>query len=241
MIFNSFQFLWLFPIIFCVYWTVTRWMGRKELVPRWSNYLLIAISYGLYLQWKPVYALVLLGVTAVTYLAALKIERDKAYGRKKYIVCSGLILAALPLLVFKYYNFLNDCITGLLGGLNIQVGLPGLNWAMPLGISFFTLQAIGYAADVYLQRIKAERNWWDYMLFVSFFPQIASGPISKASDLLPQIKANRKFNEQQFIQGCKWLLWGMFMKVVVADRLALSINDTYIHIQTNGGITLVIL
>lgn len=177
-------------------------------------------------------------VTAVTYLAALKIERDKAYGRKKYIVCSGLILAALPLLVFKYYNFLNDCITGLLGGVNVQVGLPGLNWAMPLGISFFTLQAIGYAADVYLQRIKAERNWWDYMLFVSFFPQIASGPISKASDLLPQIKANRKFNEQQFIQGCKWLLWGMFMKVVVADRLALSINDTYIHIQTNGGITL---
>lgn len=99
-------------------------MGRKELVPRWSNYLLIAISYGLYLQWKPVYALVLLGVTAVTYLAALKIERDKAYGRKKYIVCSGLILAALPLLVFKYYNFLNDCITGLLGGVNVQVGLP---------------------------------------------------------------------------------------------------------------------
>jgi len=213
-------------------------MGRKELVPRWSNYLLIAISYGLYLQWKPVYALVLLGVTAVTYLAALKIERDKAYRRKKYIVCSGLILAALPLLVFKYYNFLNDSITELLGGVNIQVGLPGLNWAMPLGISFFTLQAIGYLVDVYLQRIKAERNWWDYMLFVCFFPQIASGPISKAADLLPQIKKKRSFNYNQVVQGLKWLLWGMFMKVVVADRLGLNVNDAYAHLQTNGGLTL---
>ena len=236
MIFNSFLFLGLFPLIFCAYWVVTRYVGKADAVPRWSNYLLIAVSYALYLQWKPVYALVLLGVTAITYLAALKIEKDEAYGRQKYIVWSGIALAALPLLVFKYYNFLNDSLTALLGG--VRVGLPGLNWVMPLGISFYTLQAIGYLADVYLRRIKAEHGWWNYMLFVCFFPQIASGPISKAADLLPQIKAERRFKEEQFVQGLKWLLWGMFLKVVVADRLGLNVNDTYVHLQTNSGLTL---
>ncbi len=238
MIFNSFQFLWLFPLIFCAYWLVTRFCGQNTNVPRCSNYLLIAMSYGLYLQWKPVYALVLLSVTAITYIAALKIERNEAYGKKLYIVACGITLATLPLIVFKYYNFINDTITAILGGANIQVGLPGLNWVMPLGISFFTLQAIGYLADVYKHKIKAERNWWNYMLFVSFFPQIASGPISKAADLLPQIKAPRRFDEKQFVQGCKWLLWGMFLKVVVADRLGLNVNDVYIHMMTNSGLTL---
>jgi D-alanyl-lipoteichoic acid acyltransferase DltB (MBOAT superfamily) len=205
---------------------------------RLSNYFLIAVSYGLYLKWKPVYAFVLLSVTAVTYLVALKIEKDNAYGKKKYLIFGGICLAALPLLIFKYYNFLNSSIESAFAEIGLSLGLPGLNWIMPLGISFFTLQAVGYLADVYLQRIKAEHNWWDYMLFVSFFPQIASGPISKAADLLPQIKAERCFNEAQFVQGLKWILWGMFLKVVVADHLALNVNDAYIHLMTNSGLTL---
>ena len=238
MIFNSFEFLWLFPIIFCVYYFVTYRTTRHGHCHRLSNFFLIAVSYGLYLKWKPVYALVLFGVTVVTYLTALKIEKDKAYGQKKYLIFGGICLAVLPLLIFKYYNFLNNSIENVLGCMGISLGLPGLNWAMPLGISFFTLQAIGYLADVYLKRIKAEHNWWDYMLFVSFFPQIASGPISKAADLLPQIKSKREFKEEQFVQGLKWLLWGMFLKVVVADRLALNVNDAYIHMLTNSGLTL---
>ena len=235
MLFNSFEFLWLFPIIFCVYYLV---ICRKKLIalyPKIGNYLLIAISYGLYIKWKPVYALVLLGVTAITFLAALKIEKDNAYGKKKYIVFSGITLAALPLLVFKYYNFLAQSFESLLGGVNISIGLPRLNWAMPLGISFFTLQAIGYLADVYLQRIKAEHNWWDYMLFVSFFPQIASGPISKAADLLPQIKETRPFRYEQFSSGCRWLLWGMFLKVAVADRINSIVTPVYnLYVNYDG-------
>lgn len=235
MLFNSFEFLWLFPIIFCMYYLVTSREESMARCPRIGNYLLIAISYGLYLKWKPIYALVLLGVTAITYLAALKIERDKAYGKKKYIVWFGIILAALPLLVFKYYNFLTESLESLLAGIGVSVGIPGLNWAMPLGISFFTLQAIGYLVDVYLQRIKAEHNWWDYMLFVSFFPQIASGPISKAADLLPQIKGARLFREEQFSSGCRWLLWGMFLKVAVADRLNTIVGPVYnLYVNYDG-------
>ena len=219
MLFNSFEFLWLFPIIFCIYVVVAYRNKLMKKIPGIANYVLIAISYGLYIKWKPVYALILLGVTAITYLFALLIEEKEDKSRQRMLIWGGISLAALPLLVFKYYNFLNETLENILGGANISVGLPGLNWAMPLGISFFTLQAIGYLADVYLKRIKAEHNWWDYMLFVCFFPQIASGPISKASALLPQIKAKRNFQYEQFASGCRWLLWGMFMKVAVADRI----------------------
>lgn len=110
--------------------------------------------------------------------------------------------------------------------------IEGLNWAVPLGISFFTFQAVGYLFDVYYQRIKAEHNWWDYMLFVAFFPQILSGPISKAKDLLPQIKGERSFDYDKAVQGLKWLLWGMFLKVVMADRLGLYVDkvlDNYMY------------
>ena len=219
MLFNSFEFLWLFPVIFCIYVLVAYRNKLMEKIPGIANYVLIAISYGLYIKWKPVYALILLGVTAITYLFALLIEKKEDKSRQRMLIWGGVSLAALPLLVFKYYNFINETIENILEGVNISVGLPGLNWAMPLGISFFTLQAIGYLADVYLKRIKAEHNWWDYMLFVCFFPQIASGPISKASALLPQIKAKRNFQYEQFASGCRWLLWGMFMKVAVADRI----------------------
>ena len=146
--------------------------------PKISNYILIAISYALYMKWKPVYALILLSLTFVTYLTALSIEKR----RKKYKIICGVTLAILPLLIFKYFNFLSDTINKIIEELGVSAGLPGLNWVMPLGISFFTFQAVGYVVDVYMGRIKAEHNWWDYMLFVCFFPQIASGPISKAKD-----------------------------------------------------------
>ena len=235
MIFNSFEFLWLFPLIFCVYYLIISQKNNNDKWPKIGNFILLVISYGLYLKWKPVYGLVLFGVTAITYYFALLIEKKKAFGQKRYLLFFGITLALLPLLIFKYYNFLNDQLIVLLHSFGIETGLPGLNWAMPLGISFFTLQAIGYLADVYLQRIKAEHHFGDYMLFVSFFPQIASGPISKAKDLLPQIKAQRSFNYNQAVQGLKWLLWGMFLKVVVADRLGMRVDNFYLTYQSSGG------
>ena len=205
--------------------------------PKVGNYLLIAISYGLYIKWNPVFSLVLLWVTVVTYWSALQIAKNQAFGKRKYLVWSGIVLASLPLIVFKYYNFFSNTLEELLSIVNITVGLPGLNWAMPLGISFFTFQAIGYLVDVYLQRIKAERNWWDYMLFVSFVPQIASGPISKAKDLLPQIKSKRELNYEQAVQGLKWILWGMFMKVVMADRIGIYVDTIFDNYEYQSGLS----
>jgi D-alanyl-lipoteichoic acid acyltransferase DltB (MBOAT superfamily) len=140
----------------------------------------------------------------------------------------------MPLVAFKYLDFLNSIIVDALSCIHVSWPISGLNWALPLGLSFFTLQAIGYLVDVYLHRIEVEKNWWDYMLFISFFPQIASGPISKAKDLLPQIKDERAFKYNQAVQGLKWILWGMFMKVVMADRIGIyadTIFNNYEHLS----------
>lgn len=197
--------------------------------------MLLIVSYGLYAQTNAAYTLILLGVTFVTYFFALLIERSENDRPKKLLIACGSLLALLPLLVFKYYNFIITSSNELLESIHCATVLPGLNWAVPIGISFFTFQAVGYLMDVYHQRIKAERNWWDYMLFVSFFPQIMSGPISKAKDLLPQIKSYRHFDETMASQGLKWFVWGLFLKVMMADRLGMYVDKVLDNYMFNSG------
>ena len=237
MIFNTFQFLWVFPIIFFLVVLI----GQRDRLGlrnrKIGNYVLLAVSYLLYMQWEPLYVLILLWVTFITYIGARFLEKTKN-GRIPFILF--LILALSPLFFYKYYDFVIIQLNSLFVSFREKTVLRGLNWALPLGISFYTLQSVGYLFDVYKQRIRAEKNWWDYMLFVSFFPQIASGPISKAKDLLPQIKADRQLNYAQIVDGLKWLLWGMFMKVVVADNLGLRNNLVFNDFQSHDGIELVL-
>lgn len=115
--------------------------------------------------------------------------------------------------------------------------MPGLNWAVPVGISFFTFQAVGYMLDVYHGRVKVEKNLLDYLLYVSFFPQVTSGPISTAEDLMPQIKTTHRFDYEQGKQGLKYLLWGMFIKLVIADRLGLFVDTVYTNYVHYNGTT----
>lgn len=229
MLFNSFEFLWLFPVIlvFCH-------VAQKI---KWGNGCLLLISYVLYLKWKPIYVLVLLWVTAVTFLTALFFERKPKPNVDKTIFVLGLILTLAPLAIFKYFDFFNSQLALFLQAIGFSTGLSGLNWVLPLGLSFYSFQAIGYLSDVYHKRIEVERNWWNYMLFVSFFPQIASGPISRAKDLLPQIKAERKFNYVQAVQGLKWLLWGIFLKVVMADRVGIYVDTIFNNYEYQSGLS----
>ena len=180
------------------------------------------------MNWKPAYAIVLLGVTLVTYAGGLLLDNHQKSSRKtKRLVWLFALLGLLPLLVFKYYVFINNTLTDCLSFLGLRFKLPGLNWAVPVGISFFTFQAVGYMLDVFHGRIKAEKSITDYVLFVSFFPQIASGPISKADELLPQIKKAHTFNYDQAVCGLKYLLWGMFLKVVLADRVGIYVDSVF--------------
>ena len=135
MIFNSFNFIVLFPLLFLLYYAIPAKYGKMR------NMFLLLVSYLLYLQFKPIYVLILLGVTLVTYYSALLIEKTN---NPKKILTAGVLLALLPLAFFKYFNFINDSISDALSVIGLNYHLQGLNWAIPVGISFFTFQALGY-------------------------------------------------------------------------------------------------
>lgn len=240
MIYNSFNFLVVFPLIFLLYYVIpAKWQKVR-------NWFLLIVSYVLYINWKPAFVLVLLCVSFVTYWGGRILQRrcdsEEITGgkknRRKRLVWVFALLGLLPLLVFKYFNFINDSISKGLAAIGLQFSLPGLNWAIPIGISFFTFQAVGYMLDVYHGRIKAEKNLADYLLFVSFFPSILSGPINKASLVIPQLKNLRPyFDYGKAVEGLKMLLWGMFMKVVVADRVGLYVDTILPSYMNYTGVT----
>ncbi|WP_028907339.1 MBOAT family O-acyltransferase [Xylanibacter ruminicola] len=229
MIFNSFNFVVFFPLIFLLYYIIPVRFGKAR------NAFLLFVSYLLYLQWKPIYALFLLGVTLVTYFSALLLPKvSKPY----LLLVASVLLTIFPLFFFKYFNFVNESLLGVLELIGIRWNINGLNWAIPVGISFFTFQALGYLWDVYYKRIEAENDFLSYALFISFFPSILSGPINKASLVIPQIKNLRTyFDYEKAVKGARFLLWGMFMKVAVADRLAIFVDTVYEDYMANTGLT----
>ena len=237
MAFNSFSFWLVFPFIFGIYWLIPSKYNQ------WRKVFLVLASYLLYMNWKPAFALVLLGVTFVTYGGGYLCDNDRVkseelkVGKRKRLIWLFTLLGLLPLLVFKYYNFINNSLTDGIAAIGLKFSMTGLNWAVPVGISFFTFQAVGYMLDVYHGRVKAEKNLLDYVLFVSFFPQVMSGPISKADELLPQIKNPHRFEYEQGKQGLKFLLWGMFIKLVIADRLGLFVDTVYANYVHYSGST----
>ena len=239
MVYNSFFFLVCFPLVFLLYYLIPAKFKQAR------NLFLLAVSYALYIHWKPAFAVVLLGVTLITYWGGWLLDyeekerlEEEVARRRRRLVWLFALLGLLPLLVFKYYNFLNESISAGLSALGLQIGLPGLNWAVPIGISFYTFQAVGYMLDVYHGRVRAEKNFFDYSLFVSFFPSILAGPINKASLVLPQIKNLRQyFDYGKAVEGLKMLLWGMFMKVVVADRVGLYVDTVLPNYMNYTGVT----
>lgn len=223
--FNSFNFWLFFPIIFIVYWAIPQRHHKLR------NVFLLIISYLLYMNWKPAFAIVLLGVTAITYSGGYLLNTQGDTKKRKTLCWCFTLLGFLPLLVYKYYNFLNESLSSILDAAGLHFALPGLNWAIPIGISFFTFQSVGYMLDVYHGRCPAERNFIDYALFVGFFPQVTSGPICTSTELMPQIKNSHPFDYEQAKQGLKYLLWGMFLKVALADRVGIYVDMIFDNYQ----------
>jgi D-alanyl-lipoteichoic acid acyltransferase DltB (MBOAT superfamily) len=208
---------------------------------RWRIPFLLIASYYFYMNWKPVYAMLIMTSTVLTYLCGLLVERyaDDKPKQKAFLVISLVINFAI-LFAFKYFNFINESVFRLLGMAGIRWTVPNLDVLLPVGISFYTFQAVGYSIDVYRGTIKAERNFFTYALFVSFFPQLVAGPIERAKNLLPQFHEEHYFNSYEAIEGLKQMLWGFFMKLCVADMISEYVNAVFNHVERHSGTSMIV-
>ena len=185
------------------------------------------------MNWEPVYALLLVASTGITYFAALGGAKCKK--RKALILTIGIILNLLILFFFKYFNFAAENIVVLMGWIGVRMYIPEFKVLLPVGISFYIFQALGYMIDVHRGDIKPERNFFTYALFVSFFPQLVAGPIERSTNLLVQFYEKHKFDAENAISGINLMLWGYFLKLVVADRCAIYVDAVYNNMGNHNG------
>ncbi len=194
---------------------------------RLRGLFLVAASYAFYMAWDPRYALLLLTSTGMGYSAGLLLARSAGPRRRRAILLAGLVVNLGMLLAFKYANLARDALAPLSSALWPSLEPRAVDIALPVGLSFYTFQTLGYLFDVYRRRIEPERNMARFALFVSFFPQLLAGPIGRARELLPQIREPRGFDALRALEGIQLIAWGLFQKVVVADRLALYVDWVY--------------
>lgn len=231
MAFTSFNFLIFFPILVVVYWiTPSKY--------RWLT--LVVASYFFYINIKPIYALLLASVTISTYVFTRLTSRTNIDSRRKALVLINIVLILMPLFFFKYFAHINNLVLNLLEAQNLRWPLPEIKLILPIGISFYTFMAIGYSIDVYNEEVESEKNFGIMALFISFFPLILSGPIERAKNLLPQFKSVGKIEYRYVEEGLKLMLWGYFMKLVVADRLGIYIDAIYNNIPQHNGTSLLL-
>ena len=229
MLFNSIAFLLFFPILCALYFCIPASQLRLR------NLLLLVASYYFYMNWDPAYALLLLTSTVITYLAALGIGYFKEKRKKKICLVSSLVLNLAILFLFKYFNFLAMNIETALQASGFAVNMPKFALLLPVGISFYTFQALGYSIDVYRGTVKIERDFPTYALFVSFFPQLVAGPIERSQNLLPQFKQQHRFDYDAVMSGVKLMVWGYFMKLVLADRCGIYVDTIFNNVDKHNG------
>jgi D-alanyl-lipoteichoic acid acyltransferase DltB (MBOAT superfamily) len=231
MLFNSLHFLLFFPVVCLLYWVLPQ---------KFRNGLLLLAGYYFYISYKPIFAVLLLFSTVTTWLSGIYIAKSTTVRTKKIILITTLIANLLILFVFKYFGFLSTSINQLFDVCHIRMQLPTLYFLLPIGISFYTFQVIGYLVDVFRGIIKPERNFWTYALFVSFFPQLVAGPIERAKNLLPQFHHKHIFDGNQFFDGTKMMVWGYFMKLCIADRVAPYVDAVFNSYTMHNGYSLLL-
>ena len=239
MLFNSINFMIFFPIVVLIYF----------IIPDKVKYIwLLAASYFFYMCWNAKYIILIFASTVITYVSGLLIDKvkDTDYkiltqnGLKKVIVFGSVIINLSILFYFKYINFAVEIITRVLAKTNVSVNIPVFDVILPVGISFYTFQALSYTIDVYRGDIYAEKNFLRYALFVSFFPQLVAGPIERSRNLLKQLAVPKKFSFENVREGLLLMLWGFFLKIVLADRIAIFVDTVYANYTTYSGMYVVV-
>lgn len=235
MLFNSISFLVFFPIVAALYFASVHYV-RNNCV---SQCILLVASLVFYMSWNPAYLLLILLSVGITWASGLLMD-GRPRKRKQAILLMSLASNLAILFVFKYYNFFAESMSWLCNGLLLPFHLPRMDLLLPVGISFYTFQALGYSIDVYRGQVKAERNLLTYALFVTFFPQLVAGPIERTAHLLPQFKTDHVFEYDRVVDGLILAAWGMFKKVVIADRLAVYVDAVYGNLNGYCGIAVVL-
>lgn len=231
MLFNSLEFVLFFPLVCALYFLIPH---RH----RW--WLLLVASYVFYMGWNAAYALLLLASTAITYAVALLVERGRSAREKKLYLTLGLVLNLSILFVFKYFNFFFGTLYSIFDAAGIAYTPIPYSLVLPVGISFYIFQSLGYSIDVYRGEIPAQRHFGKYALFVSFFPQLVAGPIERSKNLLAQFDEEHHFNATEAASGMRLMAWGFFKKIVIADTVCVAVNTVYNNVQAFRGLPLLL-
>lgn len=218
MLFNSLEFVLFLPTVFYLYWLLRRSVKLQ-------NLFIVVCSYLFYGWWDWRFLLLIAFTTLCSYGSGLLMEKKETFRR---VFCGANIIVNLGILfLFKYYDFFADSLVTLLSVFGLKTHPVTLSLILPVGISFYTFQAIGYTIDVYRRQIPAARDIVAFFAFLSFFPQLVAGPIERASRLYPQFLKKRFFDEQLAISGCRLILWGFFKKIVIADGAAEIVDAVF--------------
>ena len=234
MLFNSFTFMLFLPVVFLLYWFVFKRL-------RWQNLLILVASYVFYGWWDWRFLILIVVTSASSFASGLLIRHYEGRRPLQRAVSAGNIVLNLGILaVFKYFNFFVGSFAALLGGMGINADWPTLHIILPVGISFYTFQALSYSIDVYARRIEPTRDVVSFFAFISFFPQLVAGPIERATNLLPQMQRERTFDYAVGVDGLRQMLWGFFKKLIIADGCAEVVNGLWDSMSGATGLMLFI-
>ncbi len=236
MLFNSIDYLIFFPIVVSLYFIIPK---------KIKNFWLLLASYYFYMCWNAKYLLLIFISTVITYFSGILISKANKISKnrtrnKKIIVAISFCLNLFILFYFKYSNFFISIINSISNIVHINFHIPYFDIILPVGISFYTFQALSYTMDVYRGEVKEEKNFFNFALFVSFFPQLVAGPIERSKNLLKQLGVTHKFNFNYFRDGIFLIIWGFFLKLVIADRIAFFVDTVYNNYPNYPGMYLII-
>ena len=239
MLFNSIDFLIFLPIVLVIYYIIPM---------KYKHIWLLISSYYFYMCWNAKYVLLIFVSTVITYLSGILIDKvEKTWpdvndiGKYKKLILALSFVSNLGILFyFKYINFTLDIVTRILSKVNISMNVSVFDVILPVGISFYTFQALSYSVDVYRGEVEPEHDFFRYALFVSFFPQLVAGPIERSKNLLTQLREPRKFDFGYAFDGILLMLWGFFLKIVLADRIAIFVDTVYGDCEHYQGIYLIV-
>jgi D-alanyl-lipoteichoic acid acyltransferase DltB (MBOAT superfamily) len=240
MLFNSLEFLVFLPTVFLLYWFVFRNL-------RWQNLLIVVASYIFYGWWDKTFLLLIAFTTACSYASGIAIEQARKVKECKsggvkwdwWISAANIILNLLILAIYKYFNFFADSFASLCEAFGFHPGHVTLHLVLPVGISFYTFQALSYTIDVYRRKLEPTHDVVAFFAFISFFPQLVAGPIERATNLLPQFQRSRKFDYALAVDGMRQILWGLCKKMLVADNCAVFVDKTWENLGDHGCIQLI--